>query len=200
MAIKIGFLGIGLMGLPMCKRLLAAGYSLSVWNRTRAKADALATLGAHVCETPAELAAQADLLMLCLADARAIVEVVLGTDGIATIQKPGLKLIDFSSTDPDTTRTTAHTLAERSGIRWIDCPVSGGVVGAESGQLVMMAGGDPADVDLIRPFVSALGSRLTYMGPLGSGQITKICNQLIVASNALLIAEAIALAKASGVD
>lgn len=200
MSIKIGFLGIGLMGLPMCKRLLAAGHSLLVWNRTPAKCDALAALGAEVCASPAELALRADLIMLCLADAQAIRDVVLGEQGIAKVQKSGTRVIDFSSTDPQTTRQTAAALAECAGMRWVDCPVSGGVVGAESGQLVMMAGGDAADIEFIRPYVAALGVRLTHMGLLGAGQVTKICNQLIVAANALLIAEAVALAQAAGVD
>lgn len=200
MTVKIGFIGIGLMGLPMCKRLLAAGCSLLIWNRTPGKCIELAALGAIVCKTPAEVAKSADLLMICLADAKAITDVVFGENGISSIFKPGLRLIDFSSTDPTTTKNTAKKLLESSGIYWIDCPVSGGVVGAETGQLVMMAGGREEDVEFIRPLVSPLGIRLTYMGVIGSGQVTKICNQLIVAANALLIAEAVSLAKAAGVD
>ncbi len=200
MTVKIGFIGIGLMGLPMCKRLLAAGYSLVIWNRTPAKCAELAALGAIVCENPAEVAKSADLLMMCLADAKAITDIVFGENGIISISKPGLRLIDFSSTDPTTTKNAATKLLECSGIYWIDCPVSGGVVGAETGQLVMMAGGREEDVEFIRPFVSPLGIRLTYMGALGAGQVTKICNQLIVAANALLIAEAVSLATAAGVD
>jgi len=188
------------MGLPMCKRLLAAGYPLWTWNRHPEKCAPLVALGARQCENPAEVAAQVDLLMLCLADAAAIRQVALGEQGILQARKPGLRIIDFSSTDPDTTRQVAQTLADKAGMRWLDCPVSGGVAGAESGQLIMMAGGDAADIDFVRPYVATLGTKLTHMGPLGAGQVTKICNQLIVAANALLIAEAVALAESAGVD
>ncbi len=197
---RIGFIGIGLMGLPLCRRLLAAGMTLSVWNRTPAKCQPLAALGAQVAASPAALAAGVDILLLCVADSAAVDAVVFGADGIASGAHPGLCLVDHSSIAPSTTRTMAAQLATATGARWIDAPVSGGVIGAENGTLVIMAGGHEADVARVRPVLMHYAQRLTHMGDTGAGQVTKVCNQLIVAANSLLIAETVALAEQAGVD
>ncbi|SCZ23514.1 3-hydroxyisobutyrate dehydrogenase [Pseudomonas sp. NFIX49] len=197
---SLGFAGIGLMGLPMCRRLLAAGYSLTVWNRNPAKCAPLVEAGARQVATPAELCAQADVVMLCLADTAVVREVVFGPAGVAEGAKPGQLLVDFSSLEPTATREMAAELADKAGMAWLDSPVSGGVVGAEAGSLAIMVGGDAADLDRVRPVLLELGQRVTHMGGVGAGQVTKACNQMIVACNALVIAEVVALAEQAGVD
>ncbi|WP_192563791.1 NAD(P)-dependent oxidoreductase [Pseudomonas gozinkensis] len=197
---SLGFAGIGLMGLPMCRRLLAAGYPLAVWNRNPAKCAPLVEAGARQVATPAELCEHADVVMLCLADTAVVREVVFGPTGVAEGAKPGQLLVDFSSLEPTATREMAAELAGKTGMGWLDSPVSGGVVGAEAGSLAIMVGGNAADLDRIRPVLLALGQRVTHMGGVGAGQVTKACNQMIVACNALVIAEVVALAEQAGVD
>lgn len=196
---KIGFIGIGLMGLPMSQRLLAAGFSLTVWNRSAGKCAVLEQAGARRVETPQTLAEAADIIMLCVADTTAVEDVVLRDDGVLAGLSAGKIVVDFSSIDPEATRRLAATVAAR-GAHWVDAPVSGGVVGAEVGSLVVMAGGEAETVDSLRAVLAPLSQRVTHMGGPGAGQITKLCNQLIVAANAVLIAEAVALAEKSGVD
>lgn len=197
---SLGFAGIGLMGLPMCRRLLAAGYSLTVWNRNPAKCAPLVEAGARQVATPAELCARADVVMLCLADTAVVREVVFGPAGVAEGAKPGQLLVDFSSLEPTATREMAAELADKTGMAWLDSPVSGGVVGAEAGSLAIMVGGAEADLQRVRPVLLELGQRVTHMGGVGAGQVTKACNQMIVACNALVIAEVVALAEQAGVD
>lgn len=197
---RIAFAGIGLMGLPMTRRLLAAGFPLTVWNRTPDKCTPLLELGARRAETPAELCAEADILMLCLADTAVVREVVFGPGGVVEGARAGQVLVDFSSLEPAATREMAAELERRTGVHWIDAPVSGGTPGAEAGTLAIMAGGREEDVDRVRPVLAHLGQRLTRMGEVGAGQVTKVCNQMIVACNALVIAEVVALAEKAGVD
>lgn len=196
----LAFAGIGLMGLPMTRRLLAAGYPLTLWNRSPDKCAPLLELGAHRVENPAELCRDASVVMLCLANTEVVREVVFGPGGIVEGARPGQLLVDFSSLDPAATREMAAELEARSGMRWVDAPVSGGTPGAEAGSLAIMAGGRDEDVERVRPILAHLGQRLTRMGDVGAGQVTKVCNQMIVACNALVIAEVVALAERSGVD
>ncbi len=196
----IAFAGIGLMGLPMSRRLLAAGYPLRVWNRSPEKCAALLALGAQSVGRPAELCAEAELVMLCLADTAAVREVVFGPGGIVEGARPGQLLVDFSSLEPAATREMAAELQRRTGMAWVDAPVSGGTAGAEAGSLAIMAGGREADIERLRPILAHLGQRLTRMGEVGAGQVTKVCNQMLVACNALVIAEVVALAERAGVD
>ncbi len=196
----LAFAGIGLMGLPMTQRLLAAGFALTVWNRSSAKCTPLQALGAHAVASPAQLCGQADVVMLCLANTEVVREVVLGPGGIVETAKPGQLLVDFSSLEPAATRTMAAELHARCGMHWVDAPVSGGTLGAADGTLVIMAGGRVEDIERIRPILAHLGQRLTHMGDVGAGQVTKVCNQMIVACNALVIAEVVALAEQAGVE
>lgn len=196
----LAFAGIGLMGLPMTRRLLAAGYPLTLWNRTPDKCAPLLELGAHRVENPAELCRDASVVMLCLANTGVVREVVFGPGGIVEGARPGQLLVDFSSLEPAATREMAAELEARTGMRWVDAPVSGGTPGAETGTLAIMAGGRDEDVERVRPVLAHLGQRLTRMGEVGAGQVTKVCNQMIVACNALVIAEVVALAERSGVD
>ena len=196
----LAFAGIGLMGLPMTRRLLAAGYPLSVWNRSPDKCLALLELGAQRAQTPAELCTDAGIVMLCLANTEVVREVVFGPGGIAEGGRAGQLLVDFSSLEPAATRSMAAELEQRCGMRWVDAPVSGGTPGAEAGSLTIMAGGRVEDIERARPILAHLGQRLTRMGDVGAGQVTKLCNQMIVACNALVIAEVVALAERAGVD
>ena len=197
---SLGFAGIGLMGLPMCRRLLAAGYPLAVWNRNPGKCKPLVDAGARQVASPAELCQHADVVMLCLADTAVVREVVFGPAGIVEGARKGQLLVDFSSLEPNATREMAADLVGRTGMGWLDTPVSGGVVGAEAASLAIMVGGDAQDLERVRPVLLNLGQRVTHMGGVGAGQVTKACNQMIVACNALVIAEVVALAERSGVD
>ncbi|WAJ39253.1 NAD(P)-dependent oxidoreductase [Pseudomonas sp. GOM7] len=196
----LAFAGIGLMGLPMTRRLLAAGYPLTLWNRTPDKCAPLLEQGAQRVQSPAELCRDANVVMLCLANTEVVREVVFGSGGIVEGARPGQLLVDFSSLEPAATREMAAELEARTGMRWVDAPVSGGTPGAEAGTLAIMAGGREEDVERVRPILAHLGQRLTRMGEVGAGQVTKVCNQMIVACNALVIAEVVALAERSGVD
>ncbi|PNG36374.1 2-hydroxy-3-oxopropionate reductase [Pseudomonas protegens] len=188
------------MGLPMCRRLLAAGYPLTVWNRNPQKCAPLVAAGARQVATPAQLCEHADLVLLCLANTDVVRQVVFAADGIAQGARAGQLLLDLSSLEPTATREMAAMLARDTGMTWVDAPVSGGTPGAESGSLAIMVGGEAADIERVRPVLLALGERVTHMGAVGAGQVTKACNQMIVACNALVIAEVVALAERSGVD
>src|SRR5690606_22845840 len=183
----------------MSRRLLAAGYPLTVWNRSPDKCAPLAEQGARVAARPADLC-EADIVMLCLADTAAVRDVVFGSGGIVERARPGQLLVDFSSAEPAATREMAAELEARTGMRWIDAPVSGGTPGAAAGTLAIMAGGHAADIERVRPVLTHLGQRLTRMGDVGAGQVTKVCKQMIGACNALVIAEVVALAERAGVD
>ncbi|MFJ4349174.1 NAD(P)-dependent oxidoreductase [Pseudomonas sp. NPDC089401] len=197
---SLGFAGIGLMGLPMCRRLLAAGYPLTVWNRSPEKCAELVAAGARLAASPAELCADSDMLLLCLADTAVVREVVFGEQGIAQGGRRGQLLVDLSSLEATATREMAAELAALCGMAWLDAPVSGGTAGAEAGTLAIMVGGEAGDLQRARPVLLTLGQRVTHMGAVGAGQVTKTCNQMIVACNALVIAEVVALAEQSGVD
>ena len=197
---RIGFIGMGLMGVPMSLRLLAAGYSLSVWNRNASKTEAARQAGARVANSVAQLVADSDVVMLCVTDTAAVEAIVFGDDGIAANARSGQILIDFSSIEPEATRQMAARLTSACGMHWVDAPVSGGVAGAEQGMLAIMAGGDEALIDRLRPLLEPLSQRVTRMGPVGAGQVTKICNQMLVSCNVLVMAEVMALAEKAGVD
>ncbi|MCY1176343.1 2-hydroxy-3-oxopropionate reductase [compost metagenome] len=171
-----------------------------MWNRSPQKCAALVQAGAQQVLSPAELCQAADVVLLCLADTAVVREVVFGAQGIVEGARAGQLLIDLSSLEPTATREMAAELAFRSGMQWLDAPVSGGTPGAEAGTLAIMVGGQSADVERARPILLTLGQRVTHMGAVGAGQVTKACNQMIVACNALVIAEVVALAEQSGVD
>jgi 3-hydroxyisobutyrate dehydrogenase len=198
MSTRIAFLGLGLMGAPMARRLAEAATDLVVWNRSREKTEPFEGM-ANIAATPAEAAHGADLVCLCLTDAAAVEAVVFGSGGL--VEVGGLKrVIDFSSIRPDTTRDIAERLRDRTGAGWIDAPVSGGVPGAEQGTLVIMAGGAVADVEAAKALTAPLYSRFTHMGPVGAGQTTKLANQIIAGCTIAVVAEAVNFAERAGID
>lgn len=200
--VRVGFAGIGLMGQRMAPRLARAGHPLTLYNRTAARAASLAeTLRAEGldvawAETSADLGRACTVVLTCLADADAVREVV---EGMAPSLAPGSLVVDASSIDPTTTRSLAALLAERD-VDFVDAPVSGGVRGAEAGTLAIMAGGSASAVERFAPMAAVLGRKLTHVGASGAGQVAKIANQMIVACNALVLAEAVALVEAEGID
>ncbi|MBU2358175.1 MAG: NAD(P)-dependent oxidoreductase [Alphaproteobacteria bacterium] len=196
-AIRIAFLGTGLMGAPMVRRLLAAGHSVTVWNRSAEKTRALADDGARVAATPAEAAASAEIVFTMLSDGAAVAD-VLFAQGAAAAMTAGAVVVDTSSIAPPLARDHAQRL-EDMHIAHVDCPVSGGVAGAEAGTLALMAGGDATVIDRIAPVMAALG-RLTHVGPPGAGQVCKLANQQIVAITIAAVAEAMILVQAGGAD
>ena len=190
------------MGVPMIRHLLAAGHQVSVWNRTRAKAEALEAEGARVVDTPRELAERVETVLMCVLDARAVGDVVFGPEGLLsgdTAARRVRRIVDHSTIPPGVTRTYAQRAAEQ-GVGWVDAPVSGGVPGAQAGTLAVMAGGRAADLDAVRPLIDAYAARITHMGEAGAGQTAKLCNQAIVTATVTAIAEAVGLAQACGID
>ncbi|RKP52656.1 NAD(P)-dependent oxidoreductase [Trinickia fusca] len=202
---EIGFCGPGLMGAPMIGHLLSAGHTVWVWNRTRAKAEAMRTQGAHVVATPHELASRVEAVFLCVSDAYAVEEVVFGLGGVLGEDTSDAGagrvryIVDHSSIPPAATRTYAARAAQLD-VAWIDAPVSGGVPGAQAGTLAVMAGGAPEAVAAMEPVIKAYAARVTHMGEVGAGQTTKLCNQAIVCATVAAIAEAVGLAQRSGID
>lgn len=190
------------MGAPMIRHLLAAGHRVSVWNRTRAKAEALEAEGAQVVDTPRELAERVETVLMCVLDARAVGDVAFGPDGLLSGEAAARRvrcIVDHSSIPPGATRAYAQRAAEE-GVGWVDAPVSGGVPGAQAGTLAVMAGGRAADLDAVRPLIDTYAARVTHMGDAGAGQTAKLCNQAIVTATVTAIAEAVGLAQASGID
>lgn len=194
-AIHIAFLGIGLMGDPMARRLLQAGYRVTAWNRTRAKADALAGAGALVAASINEAVRHADIVISML-EAGPVVDQVI--DAALADLTPGALWIDMSSTRQSEAQQF-HSKLEARGCRFIDAPVSGGVAGAQAGTLAIMAGASAAEYARVETLFGAMG-RPTLVGPAGSGQVAKLCNQLIVGATLNIVAEALLLAQAAGAD
>lgn len=196
--LTLAFCGLGLMGAPMVRRLLAAGHTVRVWNRSPAKAAPLAALGAQVAATPAEAAEGAHGALMCLFDADAVESVVFGTDGLAQVR--GLRwLADHSSIHPQRTRDFAARLQAASGAHWLDAPVSGGIGGVEAGTLAIMVGGEATHLDEAFSALRAYAGNITHMGSSGAGQATKLCNQTLVATAVVALAEAIGFAERNGI-
>ena len=193
----LGFIGIGLMGKPMTLRLLNAGFSVNVWSRSPEKLVPVINAGAKASASVAELVKASNIILLCLADTMAV-ESVIHNDILENGSADQL-LIDLSSIHPEKTQQLASILFEKCGMGWVDAPVSGGVSGAELGSLAIMAGGSIENINIARTVLAPLYKQLTHMGDVGSGQVTKICNQMIVSCNVLVIAEMIGLAKQAGV-
>jgi 3-hydroxyisobutyrate dehydrogenase len=197
---RIGFLGIGIMGEAMVLRLLDLGYSVTVWNLEPERLDTVLPHGAVAAETPAAVAAASDIVMLCVLHMTAVERCIFGADGVAAIRPGPSLVIDFSTADPEGTRRAAARLKELTGAGWVDAPVSGGPQLARTGQMTVMAGGSDEDFAQAKAIVEQMAGNLTLMGPVGAGQTTKILNQAIVGTGYVIMAEALMLAEAAGID
>lgn len=194
---KVGYIGLGIMGRPCALNLIAAGHELTVTTRTRSKAAEPVERGATWADTPAEVASASDFVFLNLPDTPDVEQVIFGEQGIASADGFEGVVIDMGTIDPGRTSEIAAELAGR-GIGFVDAPVSGGEKGAIEGNLSVMAGGSEADFTRALPLLEVVGERITHTGPAGSGQMVKACNQLLVGSNLMAIAEAMVLAERSG--
>lgn len=199
MAEKVGFIGLGIMGGPMARNLVKAGYELVLYNRTREKAEDLAGDGAAVAESPKEAAEQSDIVITMLPDSPQVEEVLAGEDGVFEGVKDGSLIVDMSTISPVVTRELAERAGER-GVSMLDAPVSGGDVGAQQGTLSIMVGGSEEDFARAKPLFEVMGKTMTHVGPIGAGQTAKACNQIIVALNIEAVSEALVLGSKAGVD
>lgn len=197
---SVGFIGLGTMGGAMCGHLIADGFPVSVWARSRGKAQAQLDAGAGWAESPAMLAGKCDIVVLCVSDDAAVESVVFGTDGISSGPGAGKLLIDHSTIHPMATREWADALKDANGMLWMDAPVSGGPGGAARGELIVMAGATAADYARGAEIAGTYAKQITHMGPVGAGQATKVCNQLIIGAEICAIAEALMFATNFGID
>lgn len=195
----VGYIGLGLMGKPMARNILKAGFRLTVWNRTRARTEDLAAEGAAVADSPRDLASRVDIVCSCVTGPRDVEAVYLGPEGVLEGARPGAILIDMSTIDPETHRRIAAAAAER-GAAYLDAPVSGGVTGARNATLAIMVGGDKAAYERALPVLRAMGQHIYYVGPSGSGAIVKLVNNMISAINAVAALEGMVLGTKAGID
>jgi 2-hydroxy-3-oxopropionate reductase len=191
---RVGFIGLGIMGAPMARNLVAAGYELTFHNRSPRELEGATGVGA-----PRAVAERSDIVITMLPDSPDVEDVVLGAGGVAEGLRPGALLVDMSTIAPATARRVHAALTER-GAEALDAPVSGGEAAARSGELSIMVGGEAAAVERARPLFDVLGKATTHVGPPGAGQVTKAANQVVVALTIQAVAEALLLARASGVD
>jgi 2-hydroxy-3-oxopropionate reductase len=199
MAERVGFIGLGIMGMPMARNLMDSGYELTVHNRSPEKAEELGKEGAAVAATPREVAQKSDVVITMLPDSPQVREVVAGEDGVLEGISEGALLIDMSTISPVVTEELAEALKEM-GASMLDAPVSGGDVGAIEGTLSIMVGGEEADFQRAKPLFEAMGKTITHVGPTGAGQVTKAANQVVVALTIEAVSEALVLGSAGGVS
>src|SRR5690606_11205918 len=197
--VRVGWIGLGIMGKPMARNLLKAGYPLTVYNRSRAAVEELAAEGATPAASPAEVARQADRIFTMVTDSPDVEQVVLGPQGVLEGAREGAILIDMSTISPQVSRRIAQEAAAK-GVQALDAPVSGGDVGAREGTLSIMVGGDREAFEAVLPLFQVLGKTITYVGPAGSGQEVKLVNQIVVALTVLAMAEGLAYARKVGLD
>lgn len=196
---RIGFIGLGVMGLPMCKHLISAGYPVTVWNRTAWRMKEPVSCGATAASSPKEVAQNSDIVLVMVGDSSDVEEVVLGPLGVVKGARRGLILVDMSSISPVATRIIAKTL-ERKGVEMLDAPVSGGEIGARDATLSIMVGGPKEVYEECLPIFKTLGKQITYMGESGSGQAAKLCNQVICALHIQAVCEGLLLGSKLGLD
>ncbi len=197
---NLGFIGLGLMGQGFTKRLIACGYQVTGYDLDTAKVNQATQHGVLAGASPADVAANSDIVCICVTSTQCVEDAVFGAGGIAETAKAGSVLVDHSTSIVSETKAMAEKLKSTSGMGWVDAPVSGGPEGAEAGALAIMAGGDDADITKIQSVMDAVSSAFTVFGPVGSGQVAKMVNQVLVLNNYAVIAEALALAEAGGID
>lgn len=196
---RIGFIGLGIMGRPMARNLMRAGFELTVWNRSRPGIEELAREGAAEGASPRDVGAKSDVIITIVTDSPDVEQVVLGEQGVIHGARPGAVVIDMSTISPDVTRTIAARLKERQ-IAMLDAPVSGGDKGAIAGTLSIMVGGEEPVFETCRPVFEAMGKNIVYIGGHGAGQTTKLCNQIACAVNIQAMSETVMFAVRSGID
>jgi 3-hydroxyisobutyrate dehydrogenase len=197
---QLGYIGLGIMGLPMARNLMDAGYPMLVWNRTPGKGKPLEAAGATVADSPADLANRGpEVIFINVTDTPDVEAILFGEDGLAATAKPGTIIVDHSTISPDATRDFAKKLAELD-IDFIDAPVSGGDIGAQQGTLSIMVGGRDEAVQQVMPMLQVVGKNVVHLGEAGLGQACKACNQVAGMVTLLGVCEALALAKQSGLD
>ena len=200
MSVRLGFIGLGIMGAPMVRRLRNRGWPVTVWNLEPDRFGAVADSGAEWADDPAAVRARSDITLLCVLDGKAVEACCFGPNGLARATGGAKLLIDTSTINPDQTLALAARLQTEAGMDWVDAPMSGGPDAAEAGSLTMMVGGEPASVARAEPVLRDLAANLTVTGPLGSGQTAKILNQAIVGVGYVLMAELLALAERTALD
>lgn len=199
MAEKIGFIGLGVMGRPMSRNLMKAGYELVVHNRSQGPVRELSADGAEVAETPYEVAEKSNIIITMLPDSSHVSEVVTGEHGVFQGAKEESLLVDMSTISPIATRELAQE-ANDSGVEMLDAPVSGGDIGAQNGTLSIMVGGSAQNFQRAEPIFSAMGKTIVHVGAIGTGQVVKACNQLVAALAIEALSEALVLGSKAGVD
>lgn len=197
---QLGFIGLGLMGSAMSLRLLEKGWPLNVWNLEPERIAPIAEAGAVAKTSPAEVTAASDIVLMCVLHTQAVEQCVFGKNGIAQTAKSGQILIDHSTIDPKKSKDFATRLRADTGMAYVDAPVSGGPLASREGTLTVMAGGEAQDIAAIEPIMADLAANFTHAGGSGAGQMAKVLNQAIVGTTYILMAEALMLAEASGID
>jgi 2-hydroxy-3-oxopropionate reductase len=195
----VGFIGLGIMGRPMARNVLAAGFALVVYDLMPEPVNELVRAGSSAVNSPAEVAASADIVLLCLPDSPDVEAAMSGPQGLLTGARQGQIVVDMSTISPVTARALSEKAAAQ-GVILLDAPVSGGQVGAANGTLSIMVGGDAAALEAVRPVLAAMGKTILHLGDSGAGQVAKACNQLVIAVTIEAVAEAMVLAAKAGVD
>jgi 3-hydroxyisobutyrate dehydrogenase-like beta-hydroxyacid dehydrogenase len=198
--LNLGYVGVGLMGLPMVKRLVSLGYAVRAYDILPRQTQAAQAVGAHAATSPADAAHGVDCVLLNLPTTDAVQAAVFGDDGLASALHPPQLVVDFSTVKVDKGREFAERLREVTGCGWVDAPVSGGPPASGTGTLTVMAGGTADDIARVAPLMADVASRFTHMGATGSGLVAKMINQLIVGCTHAVMAEALVLAEAAGID
>ena len=196
----IGFIGLGLMGQAFTKRLVERGYAVTGFDIATEKVEQATSHGITAATSCAEVADNSDIILMCVVSTDAVHEAVFGPGGVVESASADKVLVDHSTTIVESTKVMADELREQSGMGWVDAPVSGGPPAAETGTLAIMAGGSDADIARVNPLMTDLASTFTHLGSVGAGQVTKMVNQILVLNNYCILAEALALAEAAGID
>ena len=196
---KVGFIGLGIMGRSMAQNLLKAGFQVTVYNRSKSPVELLVSAGAASAPSPKAVAERSDVVITMVTDSEAVEDVVLGPGGVAEGSHEGLVLVDMSTISPSVTMRVSESLAKR-GVHMLDAPVSGGDTGAREGTLTIMVGGDTKTLEACMPVLQALGKKVVHMGGTGSGQLTKLANQILVACNMVGVCECLDFAQKAGLD
>lgn len=199
MSERIGFIGLGIMGRGMTLNLLKAGFAVTVWNRTASRMEPMVAAGAAAGSSPADVAANSDIIITCVSDTPDVEAVILGENGVIHGVQPGSLVVDMSTISPQATREISGRLAAK-GVAMLDAPISGGSEGAAKGTLSIMIGGAAADVDRAMSAFQAMGKTITHVGPTAAGQTVKLVNQILVVVNMLAVGEALLFAQAGGLD